>query len=176
MPDKLLGALVRDKQTGYEGMVTARLDFHTGCSHYLVESVELRDDGSMVTPYEFDPQRLLLLSKPAKVWDIQEPELQLWAKVHDYVTGFSGFVSAVRTSCYCPPQICIEPDKTRSDGDLNKPQWFFEDRVVLDEDLEEEPKKNDEPDLVAPWGYKLDGTPKKKPGGPSPYSADTSIR
>lgn len=162
MSDSLLGARVRDNQTGYEGIATARLDFHTGCSHYVVESTKLKADGSLVESYQFDPQRLVVQEKPTKDYRVIEPTVKLWSVVQDEITGFPGFVSAVRASLYGPPQICIEPDRLNPTGELNMPEWFFEDRVLV----LAEPK----PKPVEPKPELVPDRPKRR-GGPSPYGS-----
>jgi len=166
MSDPLLGSRVRDNQTGYEGIATARLDFHTGCSHYVVEATKLKGDGSLVESYQFDPQRLVVTEKPAKGTPIiDEPTVKLWSVVRDEITGFPGFVSAVRASLYGPPQICIEPDRLNPTGELNMPEWFFEDRVLVLAEPKPKPVEL-KPELVPD---RL-----KRRGGPSPYGSGIS--
>ena len=160
MSDQMLGARVRDNQSGYEGIATARIDFHTGCSHYVVEATKLKFNGSPTEPYQFDPQRLTILEKPTKNHGVVEPTIKLWSVVRDEVTGFPGFVSAIRASLFGPPQICIEPDRLNPDGELNMPEWFFENRVLV---------------LAEPTPRSVEAKPEltpdrpKRKGGPSPY-------
>src|SRR5450759_1347251 len=113
MSVSLLGARVRDNQSGYEGIATARIDFHTGCSHYVVEATTLKEDGTLTSFYEFDPQRLEIVEASQKQYGAVEPSAELWANAKDLVTGFAGFVSALKVSIYGPPQVCIEPKGLR---------------------------------------------------------------
>jgi len=158
----LFGCRVKDGQTGYEGIATARIDFHTGCTHWEVEATTLKKDGTMTESYQFDPQRLTVLHRPTVACKVREPKLELWSVVQDRITGFPGFVSAMKTSLYGPPQICIEPDRRNPEGELNMPQWFFESRVLLIS----KPRRKTDVDLP-----QLQPEPPKRRGGPSPYGS-----
>jgi hypothetical protein len=170
MSDSLLGALVRDNQTGYEGIATARIDFHTGCSHYIVEATQLKADGSLTSSYQFDPERLEVLEESD--WDhpVEEPTIELWVTVCDAITGFTGFVSALKTSLFGPPQICIEPDRCNPDGELNMPEWFFQSRVGVESSTKEASASaahetpvsllRPDDDWAAPFGRDEEGVPR----------------
>lgn len=179
MSDSLLGAHVRDNQTGYEGIATARIDFHTGCSHYIVEATQVKADGSLISSYQFDPERLVVLEESDWHHLVEEPTIELWANVRDAITGFKGFVSALKTSLFGPPQICIEPDRCNPDGELNMPEWFFESRVVVSASVKKAttpavheapaPMHHTDEDGDAPFGRDEEGVPRApfglKPNG-----------
>ena len=57
------GIRVRDKITGFEGAVTGRADYITGCNQYLV-SPEM-DGKDFKESRWFDEQRLDVLDRPA---------------------------------------------------------------------------------------------------------------
>lgn len=55
-----LGAKVRDRVTGYEGIVSGRHEYLYGCRRYTVQSQE-KKDGKPVDPIGFDEDALEVL-------------------------------------------------------------------------------------------------------------------
>lgn len=53
----MLGRKVRDRITGFTGIVTGRVEYLTGCNQVLV-SPATKDDGSLVVPEWLDEQRV----------------------------------------------------------------------------------------------------------------------
>ena len=51
------GASVQCKVTGFEGVVTGRVDYITGCNQYLVQP-KVKADGTVVEPRWIDEHRL----------------------------------------------------------------------------------------------------------------------
>jgi len=51
-------AKVKDCVTGFEGIVTARSEYLTGCRQYLVTPTKLKDDGETLNSIWFDEDRL----------------------------------------------------------------------------------------------------------------------
>lgn len=58
------GDKVKDKITGFSGIIIARTHWFTGCNHYLVEATKLQKDGER-TESHFDESRLLVIKKAA---------------------------------------------------------------------------------------------------------------
>jgi hypothetical protein len=54
-----LGVTVRDKITGFSGVVTGRAEYISGCTQCLV-CPRVKDDGGMQDAHWFDEQRLLV--------------------------------------------------------------------------------------------------------------------
>jgi hypothetical protein len=52
-----MGSKVRDRITGFEGRVTCRTEYITGCTQILVVP-KVKDDGSYQEAHWFDEQRL----------------------------------------------------------------------------------------------------------------------
>jgi hypothetical protein len=53
------GVEVRDKVTGFSGVVTGRADYITGCNQYLVQPPA--KDGAFVEPRWYDEHRLAVI-------------------------------------------------------------------------------------------------------------------
>ncbi|KKK63622.1 hypothetical protein LCGC14_2992430 [marine sediment metagenome] len=55
-----LGTTLRDKVTGFEGVVMVRAEYFTGCVHYGLQTRELKD--GRITDWEWiDGSRLILV-------------------------------------------------------------------------------------------------------------------
>jgi hypothetical protein len=67
-----LGASVRDKITGFSGVVTGRATYITGCDQVLVAPPITKDDGALPTSHWFDSQRLTVLDAPIVTLDNRE--------------------------------------------------------------------------------------------------------
>lgn len=57
------GEYVKDMITGYEGVVTGRTDYITGCNQILVNPQKINDDGKTVDGQWFDEHRLTLTGR-----------------------------------------------------------------------------------------------------------------
>lgn len=57
-PKIALGAEVKDTVTGYEGVVTARAEYLTGCIQYLVTQKKTGPDGTILPGEWLDEVRL----------------------------------------------------------------------------------------------------------------------
>ena len=55
-----LGKLGKDKITGFEGILTARCEFLTGCSRYCIQPTELKD-GKPIESIYFDEEQIILV-------------------------------------------------------------------------------------------------------------------
>jgi hypothetical protein len=58
-----LGDTVKDRITGFQGVVTGRCEYITGCNQVLVVP-KIKSDGSFSESVWFDEQRVDILSEP----------------------------------------------------------------------------------------------------------------
>lgn len=56
-----LGDQVRDRVTGFEGVVTSRTDYLNGCVRYGVSPRKLKDDGSFIEAVWIDEPQLTFI-------------------------------------------------------------------------------------------------------------------
>jgi hypothetical protein len=63
-----LGSRVRDKITGFTGVVTGRVEYLTGCNQVLV-APKCKDDGALVSSEWLDEQRVDVLPDSRVVLD-----------------------------------------------------------------------------------------------------------
>lgn len=61
-----MGVKVRDIINGFEGVVTGRAEYVTGCNQYIVCPTGLDKDGKMRDSSWFDEGRLEVVSKPPR--------------------------------------------------------------------------------------------------------------
>ena len=66
-----LGAKVRDKVSGYEGVATARYEYMNGCERYEVSGA---DKDGKPEGFVFDVQQLTILAEPSNVIQLPQPE------------------------------------------------------------------------------------------------------
>lgn len=59
-----LGDIVKDKITGFEGVVVARTDWLNGCVRMVVQTKKLKD-GAPLEPQTFDVEQLELVKSAA---------------------------------------------------------------------------------------------------------------
>lgn len=59
-----LGSRAQDKITGFEGIVTARFEWLTGCVRYEIQPIKLGLDGKVNASETFDEARIEVLAKP----------------------------------------------------------------------------------------------------------------
>jgi hypothetical protein len=53
-----LGKTARDKYTGFEGLVTGRVEYLTGCEQFLLQPRKLDDKGQPIEPKWLDVDRI----------------------------------------------------------------------------------------------------------------------
>jgi hypothetical protein len=58
-----LGSKVRDRITGFTGIVTARTEWIFGCIRYSVQPEKLNKDGTIVPSEAFDESSLVVVGK-----------------------------------------------------------------------------------------------------------------
>ncbi len=66
-----LGQKVRDRITGFTGVVTGRTEYITGCEQLLVQP-PIKEDGSFVDPRWFDVDRLLVVVEKPTLIDVKK--------------------------------------------------------------------------------------------------------
>jgi hypothetical protein len=69
-----LGDLVKDRITGFEGIVTALTFYQYGCVRALVQPQGMGKDGKPIEPQVFDDPQLKIIRVGAIVPDEKEPE------------------------------------------------------------------------------------------------------
>ena len=74
MRDSRLGQRVRDKISGYEGVVVARTEWLWGCVRYGVRSEKLDKEGLPLEDKWFDEDEILVL--PAEVQEAPRPSAE----------------------------------------------------------------------------------------------------
>jgi hypothetical protein len=65
------GDVLKDKVSGFEGVVMVRAEYSTGCHRYGLQSMELKD-GSPQDWYWLDQSRLEFVESSAVTFDIEE--------------------------------------------------------------------------------------------------------
>lgn len=65
-----LGKKAKDKITGFEGILTARCEFLTGCNRYCIQPTELKD-GKPIDSIYFDEAQIQIISDGISQKDVQ---------------------------------------------------------------------------------------------------------
>ncbi len=68
-----LGSRVRDQITGFEGVVTGRVEYLTGCAQYLVQPAVKKDSGEWIDARWLDEDRLDETADPASAMRVARP-------------------------------------------------------------------------------------------------------
>ena len=86
-----LGSTAKDKLSGYQGTVVARMEWYHGCIRYVVQSPELHE-GKPVESQSFDEEQVKVTKTPRS--DVESNfTYELNSKVKDVVTGFTGRIT-----------------------------------------------------------------------------------
>lgn len=64
-----LGKRAKDKITGFEGLLTARCEFLTGCNRYCIQPTELRD-GKPVDSIYFDESQVEIIGEGVSPYEV----------------------------------------------------------------------------------------------------------
>ncbi|MFH0821261.1 MAG: hypothetical protein V2B18_00790 [Pseudomonadota bacterium] len=67
-----LGQTVKDKITGYTGVVMARIEYFTGCLHYGIQPKKVTKDGRVPEWEYIDQSRLVLVEGKGPFVDRRE--------------------------------------------------------------------------------------------------------
>jgi heat shock protein HspQ len=124
------GDLVRDKITGFEGVVTDYTDFFYGCRRIGVQPRELKKDGDGIAKsVGFDEPQLDILDRgifEAKPLIISDP-VDMGDEVEDQITKFQGIVIAIAHFAFGQRRIAVQPQHIKKGGDgIAEDQWFDE--------------------------------------------------
>lgn len=65
-----LGKKAKDKITGFQGILTARCEFLTGCNRYAIQPTELKD-GKPIDAIYFDEAQIEIVSDGISEKDVQ---------------------------------------------------------------------------------------------------------
>jgi len=65
-----LGKVAKDKITGFEGVITSRCEFLTGCNRYCIQPTELKDGKPLESIY-FDEAQIIIVKEGIKAKDVQ---------------------------------------------------------------------------------------------------------
>ncbi len=65
-----LGKKAKDKITGFQGILTARCEFLTGCNRYCIQPIELRD-GKPIDSIYFDEAQIEIVGDGICEKDVQ---------------------------------------------------------------------------------------------------------
>jgi len=66
------GVTVKDRITGFQGVVTGRTNYITGCNQIMVNPQKINTDGKLADSEWFDENRLQLLAEPRIVLGVPE--------------------------------------------------------------------------------------------------------
>ncbi len=69
-----LGQKAKDKITGFEGILTARHQYITGCDQYAISPIGLNKDNQPKEIYQFDEGRIEILGKGINKKTVQSDE------------------------------------------------------------------------------------------------------
>lgn len=58
-----LGARAKDRITGFEGVITARIEYLNGCVQYCIKPTKLQKDGQPIEGLYFDSQQVEQLAE-----------------------------------------------------------------------------------------------------------------
>lgn len=75
-----MGQKVKDKITGFTGVVTARCQYISGCNQSLVQP-PVKDDGTFVDSKWFDEDRLEALDAPKVAVEVTNPGFDIPAPI-----------------------------------------------------------------------------------------------
>jgi hypothetical protein len=130
-PNIDLGDEVKDRITGFSGIVTAIEIYRTGVTRANVQPQELRD-GKPIEPHDFDFEDLTILTK----YKIPAIPLTYTGKIEmgDEVetrSGYRGVVEEVRTSLSGCTQFGVWAEKLGKDGMPQKGMLFHSGEVEL---------------------------------------------
>ena len=68
-----LGKTAKDKITGFQGILTARVEYLTGCNRYCIQPKELKD-GKPIDSIYFDEAQIEILGEGISAKEVQGVE------------------------------------------------------------------------------------------------------
>ena len=126
------GDLVRDKITGFEGVVISYTDFFYGCRRVGVQPQHIKKDGEGIAEsVGFDePQvEILVLERDVikPLPTLIDAPLDMGDEVEDPITKFKGIVIGIALFAFGPRRVAVQPQHIKKDGKgIADNQWFDE--------------------------------------------------
>lgn len=148
-----LGFTYKDTDTPFKGAATVETEYKNGCIRIVIEPRELKD-GEPIKAHSFDYQQLELVEgDPVRTGKIIRSKIPLDAIARDKVTGLQGTVAAISTVLGGSPEIGIQPNALKPNGEVADAKFFTEDRVEIvkpDKATPKEKKSTGGPQTVVP--------------------------
>lgn len=73
-----LGQRAKCKLTGFEGIITCRCEFLTGCNRYCIQPTDLKD-GKPIDPIYFDEEQIEIIGEGINPKEVQGKEKGAYA-------------------------------------------------------------------------------------------------
>ena len=127
-----LGALVRDKITGFEGTAMTRATWMYGCNTYDVQP-KIDKDGKVPDQVAFDEPQLEVIEESSSDMELpEEPEtiVELGSKVKDPVSGTEGTVTARCFFLNGCVRVCVQPKQMPGKQEI-KNIWIPEQQAEI---------------------------------------------
>lgn len=92
-----LGDHIKDKISGFEGVVTSISEYIAGCKRIGVTPMELKSDGTPIDIQSFDEPNLEIVKKGILKSEVEEQPCQfkLGDRAEHKINGYSGVVTAI---------------------------------------------------------------------------------
>lgn len=134
-----LGDKVKDKITGFEGIVVSHTVFVAGCERIGVQSQELHE-GKPVSVQLFDAPNLNIIEKNViSTPEFEKNKISMGDRCVDTITKFKGIATSVTQEITGEQRIGITPE-AKSDGKPAEGYLFSASHVAKLEKVHEEPK------------------------------------
>lgn len=126
----MLGDRVKDRVTGFEGIVTTKIRFLAGCVRVGVSAEKLKPDGEVMDSQTFDEPDLVVTKENVHKPVTAKPNsIKLGDRVEHTISGFTGIVNGEAFHLSQPRTLHIAPERTKKDGDLAQ-VIIFDERAV----------------------------------------------
>jgi len=125
-----LGDIVKDRVSGFTGVVTMIGNHITGCTRYRVNPTDVSEanKGSLEFFYE---SQLEIVDDDSEFSDegsesITDTEFELGQLVRDEISGFEGIAIVINYELWNCPSICVQ-----SQTDADESEWYDDARLKL---------------------------------------------
>ena len=145
-----LGKLGRDKVTGFEGIIVAKIIHLFGCNHYELKP-KVKDGGDLKKIESFDERSIEVIGKGITVEEAKAENLggenldDVLGKLgRDKVTGFEGIIVAKGIYLFGSDAYALSPKA--KDGKVKFARWFDIGRIeITDDGITAEEVKGEKP-------------------------------